>query len=162
MQASWHFTCFHIHWDGSLVSSKEIVPEYYPAFLPLSSLEGLIPWDSTTQIFKEAKFCSLEVQDWELSFASSCPQDPELHRLMISAAQAAFDLHIPSEPVFLGKCEVLQITSPHWLWHLCQKLPSVRSRSLLEFCLSAFCCQSPLTSLEEKLCFSVALLAGVD
>ncbi|KAK4806246.1 hypothetical protein QYF61_013390 [Mycteria americana] len=42
-------------------------------------------------------------------------EDPELHHLMVTAAKAAFDLHIPNEPLLVGEQEVQQSTSPHWL-----------------------------------------------
>ncbi|KAK4806912.1 hypothetical protein QYF61_012645 [Mycteria americana] len=65
--------------------------------LLLSLEEGLIPRDSSKQIFEEAKVCSPEVQGCELAFhPPPCPQDPELHHLMVPAAKVAFDLHIPN------------------------------------------------------------------
>ena len=42
-------------------------------------------------------------------------QDPELHHLMVTAAKATFDLHIPNEPLLVGEYKVQQSTSPSWL-----------------------------------------------
>ena len=37
---------------------------------------------------------------------------------MVTAAKAAFDLHIPNEPLLVGEYEVQQSTSPRWLLSL--------------------------------------------
>ncbi|PKU43982.1 hypothetical protein llap_5701 [Limosa lapponica baueri] len=68
----------------------------------------------------DAKLCSPEVQGNELALhPSPRPQNSELHHLMVTAAKAAFDLHIPSEPLLFGEYEIQQSTSPHWfLYHL--------------------------------------------
>ncbi|KAK4824552.1 hypothetical protein QYF61_016156 [Mycteria americana] len=45
--------------------------------------------------------------------------EPELHLLIVTAVKAAFDLHIPNEPLIVGEYEAQQCTSPHWLlYHL--------------------------------------------
>lgn len=84
---------------------------------------------------------------------------PELHHLMISAAKAAFDLHIPvnlSSLVSMRFCRSLPLTDSGTCG---RTLPSGHTRNLLEFYLAAFCCQSSPTPLEEKLRFPVAVLA---
>ncbi|KAK4807192.1 hypothetical protein QYF61_024312 [Mycteria americana] len=49
--------------------------------------------------------------------------DPELHHLMVTAAKAAFDLHIPDEPLLVGEYEVQQTPSPRQLlYHLGQEV----------------------------------------
>lgn len=42
-QASWHFGCLLIHWEGALLSLKEVILEYWPAFLRLSFPPGPYP-----------------------------------------------------------------------------------------------------------------------
>lgn len=60
------------------------------------------------------------MQGCELAFHPPlCPQDPELHCLMVPAAKAAFDLHILSKPLLGDEYQVQQNTSPHqFLYHL--------------------------------------------
>ncbi|PKU42018.1 dual specificity protein phosphatase cdc14b-like [Limosa lapponica baueri] len=41
---------------------------------------------------------------------------PELHHLMVTADEDAFDLHIPTEPLVVDEYEVQQNTSPCWLF----------------------------------------------
>ncbi|GAB0184060.1 hypothetical protein GRJ2_000871300 [Grus japonensis] len=77
---------------------------------------GLIPWDSSKQVFEKTKAFSPEVQGYELAFhPPSWPQDPELQHLMVTAAKAAFDLHVLSELLLAVEYEVQQSTTPHWL-----------------------------------------------
>ena len=62
---------------------------------------------------------SPEVQGCELAFYISFSlQFPELYHLMVTAAEDAFDLHIATEPLLVGKCEVQQNTSYWLLYHL--------------------------------------------
>ncbi|KAF1477619.1 FERM domain-containing protein 3, partial [Megadyptes antipodes antipodes] len=73
-----------------------------------------------TQIPEEAKVCSPEVQGSELAVCSPrCPKDLELHHFMVTAAQAALELHIPHQPLLVGENKVQHSTSPCWLlYHL--------------------------------------------
>ncbi|KAK4832223.1 hypothetical protein QYF61_021070 [Mycteria americana] len=83
-------------------------------------LQGFIPWYSTKQIPEETKACSPEVQGSELAVCPpQCPKDLELHHFMVTAAKAALELHIPSEPLLVGENKVQHSTSPRWLlYHL--------------------------------------------
>ena len=75
-----------------------------------------MPWVFSKETFEYAKVCSPEVQGSELVFHSPlCPQDPELHYLLVTAAKAVFDLHIPIEPLLVGEYELQQSFSSHWL-----------------------------------------------
>lgn len=56
------------------------------------------------QIPEQAKISSLEVQGSEFAVSPShCPKDLELHHFMVTAAQAALELHIPHEPLLDGE-----------------------------------------------------------
>ncbi|KAK4828649.1 hypothetical protein QYF61_000297 [Mycteria americana] len=105
-------------------------------------IQGLIPWDSFKQIFEEDKVCSPEVLGCELAFhAPPCPQEPELHHLMVTAAKAAFDLHIPSEPIVVGEYEIQQSTPSHWLfYHLEEEVIANAGTSWIAYAL--LCCPS--------------------
>lgn len=68
------------------------------------SLQSLMMWEYSKHIFEENKVYSEEVQRFKLvSYYSVCPQDTELHHLMVNAAKTAFDLHISNELLLFGK-----------------------------------------------------------
>ena len=96
----------------------EVILEYQSAFLAPPSLQGFFPWDSSKQIFEEAKVCSPEVQGSELAlYPHCCPKDLELHHFMVTAAKAALELRIPHQPFLVGENKVQCSTSPRWLLH---------------------------------------------
>jgi len=82
---------------------------------PLFHAHSPIPWDSFKEIFEEAKVCSSEVQGCNHAFwpALSC-KDPELHHLVVAAANVAFDIDIPNKPFLVSEFKAQQSTSPRW------------------------------------------------
>ncbi|GAB0210109.1 highly reducing polyketide synthase PKS6 [Grus japonensis] len=89
----------------------------------LPGTEGFVPWYSTKQIPQEAKVCSPEVQGSELAECPPrCPEDPELHHFMVTAAKAALELDIPYQALLIGENKVQHGTSPRGLlYHLEEK-----------------------------------------
>lgn len=87
------------------------------SWAPLPS-RALPHGDSCKQILEEAKVYFSEVQFDDLVFSLAPFQGPELQHLVVTAAKAAFDLHIPSDPLLDAEYEVQQSTS---LWPLCHK-----------------------------------------
>lgn len=63
--------------------------------------------------------CPPEDQDCDPAFClSPSSQNPELHHLVVAAAKAAPDFHIPEQFLLLCKHEVHQSTFPHWFLFL--------------------------------------------
>lgn len=107
-----------------------MILEHQPAFLGPSSLHCPIPGDSSKQTFEEARVRSPEAQGCEPP--PPRPQHPEPHRLMVAAAQAAFDPHIPNEPLLVGEDELQQSPPPRrLLCHLEEDVVIDALRSLL-------------------------------
>ncbi|GAB0210107.1 hypothetical protein GRJ2_003476500 [Grus japonensis] len=86
--------------------------------------QGFVPWYSTKQIPQEAKVCSPEVQGSELAECPPrCPEDPELHHFVVTAAKAALELDIPYQALLIGENKVQHGTSPRGLlYHLEEKV----------------------------------------
>lgn len=97
--------------------------------LGLSSLQGPIPHDSTKQILEKAKVCFPNVQNFEIQVCiPHCSKDLELQHFTVTAAKAAFDLHIPTCPSMLvtmrsNTAALLFVSSITWR----RKLSSVHS-----------------------------------
>ena len=114
MQASCHFclTLYLLEWNS--VELGEGNPWIWTSFLGPSFPPG--PYLKQLFWAEDAKVFCPGVQDCELAFhLPSCPQDPEVQHLIVTAAQAAFDFHIPNKPLTVDAYEVQQNISPHWL-----------------------------------------------
>lgn len=76
------------------------------------------------EMIEEAKECTPYVQGSELSVCSlHCPEDLQLHRLLVPAAKAALEHCIPHGLLPVGERRVQHGTSPSWLlYHLCKKV----------------------------------------
>jgi len=76
---------------------------------------GLYPMVHNLKIPEEDKVYSPEARGSELAVCPPhCTTDLELHHFMATAAKAAFDLHIPHQPLLVGEYKVQHNTSPHW------------------------------------------------
>ncbi|KAK4829762.1 hypothetical protein QYF61_006486 [Mycteria americana] len=109
---------------------------------------------STKQIPEEAKVCSPEVHGSELAVhPPQCPKDLEHRRLMVTAAKAALELHIPHQPLLVGENKVQHSTSPLWfLYHLEKEFiinAFEEPPRLLMLCWT--CCVVPLTDIGVEL-----------
>ncbi|KAF4798543.1 hypothetical protein TURU_063040 [Turdus rufiventris] len=101
---------------------EETIPEYHPALLGLSFLQGSIPWHSTKQTPEEAKVCPPEAQGSELIvYHPHSPKDLELHHFMVTIVQGVLELHIPYQPLLVGENKVQYSTSPCWLLFYLEK-----------------------------------------
>lgn len=83
-----------------------------------------MPWDSTAKILEKAKVCTPAAQGSELSACSPhCPEDPQLHCLIVAVAKAALEHCIPHQLLTVGEHRVQHGTSPCWLLsHLGKKV----------------------------------------
>lgn len=80
-----HFTCLSLCWDTSLLDLVEVIPEYQPACLGSSSLQGFIPCYSIKP--GEAKVCSSEVQGNKFAeHPPHCLQHLEFCHFMVTEA----------------------------------------------------------------------------
>lgn len=71
------FARFPAHWYERFLSLKEVIFEYQPIFLELSSLQGPVLWDSVKQIPESVTLKSRAVILFFYPVPSS--QDPECH-----------------------------------------------------------------------------------
>lgn len=90
------------HWDASFLSLEKASPEYWQTFLNPSSLQGLLTWDYSKKIIKEAKVSSPEVHGCNLP---CCPVtssfNTKLYNLMVPTAKAAPNPHHQGLPCWL-------------------------------------------------------------
>lgn len=77
------------------------------ALLPSSTLSEMALLNRSMKMPKSVLLKSRVALAFHLP---SCPQDPELHHLMVTAAMSAFDIHNPNKPL-VGAYEVQQNTS---------------------------------------------------